>query len=111
MWNWFYYILFQVFQKGSPLVHDISRAIAKLREEGTLRKIEIEWFNDQQSSFMHVDSTSNNPSSLSLANFGGLFLITGISSTLALIAFLVSSIHKKKFILKKWRIEENSTSL
>ncbi|KAK9222840.1 hypothetical protein WN944_011280 [Citrus x changshan-huyou] len=85
-----------VFQKGSPLVHDISRAIAKLREEGTLRKIEIEWFNDQQSSFMHVDSTSNNPSSLSLANFGGLFLITGISSTLALLAFLVSSIHKKR---------------
>ncbi|KAH9794054.1 hypothetical protein KPL71_004762 [Citrus sinensis] len=68
-----------VFQKGSPLVHDISRAIARLREEGTLTKIENEWFNDRQSSFMHDDSIRNNPSSLSLTNFGGLFLVTGIS--------------------------------
>ncbi|GAY51630.1 hypothetical protein CUMW_135640 [Citrus unshiu] len=84
-----------VFQKGSPLVHDISKAIARLREEGTLTKIENEWFIDRQSSFMHKDSISDNPSSLSLANFGGLFLITGISSTLALVIFLLPSIYKK----------------
>ncbi|KAH9794058.1 glutamate receptor 1.2 [Citrus sinensis] len=98
-----------VFQKGSPLVHDISRAIARLREEGTLAKIENVWFNTQQSSnFMHEDSTSSNPSSLSLANFGGLFLITGISSTLALVIFLVTSIYKRTF----WRTGElNKTVL
>ncbi|KAL9453987.1 hypothetical protein AB3S75_009565 [Citrus x aurantiifolia] len=98
-----------VFQKGSPLVHDISRAIARLREEGNLAKIENVWFNTQQSSnFMHEDFTSSNPSSLSLANFGGLFLITGISSTLALVIFLVTSIYKRTF----WRTGElNKTVL
>ena len=44
---------------------------------------------------MHKDSISDNPSSLSLANFGSLFLITGISSTLALVIFLLPSIYKK----------------
>ncbi|KAK9226378.1 hypothetical protein WN943_011425 [Citrus x changshan-huyou] len=84
-----------VFQKGSSLVHDISKAIARLREEGTLTKIENEWFIDRQSSFMHKGSISDNPSSLSLTNFGGLFLITGISLTLALVIFLLPSIYKK----------------
>ncbi|KAK9222839.1 hypothetical protein WN944_011279 [Citrus x changshan-huyou] len=64
-----------VFQKGSPLVHDISRAIARLREEGTLAKIENVWFNTQQSR---------------------------ISSTLALVIFLVTSIYKRTF----WRTGE-----
>ncbi|ESR61193.1 hypothetical protein CICLE_v10017605mg, partial [Citrus x clementina] len=89
-----------VFQKGSSLVHDISKAIARLREEGTLTKIENEWFIDRQSSFMHKGSISDNPSSLSLTNFGGLFLITGISLTLALVIFLLPSIYKKNAFWK-----------
>ncbi|KAJ4719294.1 Glutamate receptor [Melia azedarach] len=89
-----------VFQRGSPLVHDISRVIARLREEGTLKKIEDKWFNGghDQSSFMYEDSASN-PSSLSLKNFGGLFLITGFSSTLALVLFFVLKLYNNKLVL------------
>ncbi|KDO38026.1 hypothetical protein CISIN_1g041608mg, partial [Citrus sinensis] len=96
-----------VFQKGSSLVHDISKAIARLREEGTLTKIENEWFIDRQSSFMHKGSISDNPSSLSLTNFGGLFLITGISLTLALVIFLLPSIYKKNAFWKEDPHESN----
>ncbi|GAY51626.1 hypothetical protein CUMW_135600 [Citrus unshiu] len=95
-----------VFQKGSSLVHDISKAIARLREEGTLTKIENEWFIDRQSSFMHKGSISDNPSSLSLTNFGG------ISLTLALVIFLLPSIYKKNAFWKGGVLErKSSTSL
>ncbi|KAJ4719193.1 Glutamate receptor [Melia azedarach] len=85
-----------VFQRGSPLVNDISRAIARLREDGALKKMEDKWFNSghDQSSFMYEDSASN-PSSLSLKNFGGLFLITGISSTFALVIFFIVKFYNK----------------
>ncbi|KAJ4719203.1 Glutamate receptor [Melia azedarach] len=85
-----------VFQRGSPLVYDISRAIARLREKGTLKKMEDEWFNNgnDESSFTYVDSASN-PSSLSLKNFGGLFLISGISLTLALVLFFILKLYNK----------------
>lgn len=33
----------QAFQKGSPLVHEISRAIAGLREKGKLEEMEKKW--------------------------------------------------------------------
>ncbi|KAJ4719201.1 Glutamate receptor [Melia azedarach] len=89
-----------VFQRGSPLVHDISRVIARLREEGTLKKIEDKWFNGghDQSRFMYEDSASN-PSSLSLKNFGGLFLIIGFSSTLALVLFFILKLYNNKLVL------------
>ncbi|PPD66137.1 hypothetical protein GOBAR_DD36987 [Gossypium barbadense] len=34
------------FRKGSPIAHDISREIAKLREDGTLQRLENEWFKN-----------------------------------------------------------------
>ncbi|KAJ0053040.1 hypothetical protein Pint_03103 [Pistacia integerrima] len=71
------------FRKGSPLVHDMSRAIAKLREMGTLNMMEKAWFRSHES--MHTfGDTSNNVNSLTFDSFRGLFLITGVSSALAL---------------------------
>ncbi|XP_022771571.1 glutamate receptor 1.2-like isoform X2 [Durio zibethinus] len=75
-----------VFPKGSPMVQDISSAIVKLREEGKLQIMENAWFNSESSS-SNQDSISN-PSSLNLDSFGGLFLVTGISSTSALLIWL-----------------------
>ncbi|KAA8550525.1 hypothetical protein F0562_002209 [Nyssa sinensis] len=84
------------FRKGSPLVPEISRAIAKLREEGKLIMMENEWFKSQ-SSFMSQDSVTspNIPNRLDFDSFGGLFLISGISSALALLIFLICLLHKK----------------
>ncbi|GMI98607.1 ARABIDOPSIS THALIANA GLUTAMATE RECEPTOR 1.3, glutamate receptor 1.3 [Hibiscus trionum] len=76
-----------VFPKGSPLVRDISSAIAKLREEEKLQMMENKWFNNTESVFTNQDSASN-PSRLNLHSFGGLFLVTGMSSTSALLACL-----------------------
>ncbi|KAK0590916.1 hypothetical protein LWI29_033199 [Acer saccharum] len=91
------------FQKGSPLVADISRAIASLREEGRLKMLEDYWFSyfssKHPSTYMNQDS-SGIPSSLSLERFGGLFLITGISSTLVLSIFFLCFVYRKRHALR-----------
>ncbi|TXG67882.1 hypothetical protein EZV62_009157 [Acer yangbiense] len=88
------------FPKGSPLVPNISRAIASLREEGKLKMLEDYWFSSNQpSAYMNQDSSSN-PSSLSLERFGGLFLITGISSTLVLSIFFLCFVYRKRRALR-----------
>ncbi|KAL4369209.1 hypothetical protein GQ457_05G004230 [Hibiscus cannabinus] len=76
-----------VFPKGSPLVQDMSRAIVRLREEKKLQMMEKKWFNPDESIFTNQDSRSN-PSRLNLDSFGGLFLVTGMSSTSALLVCL-----------------------
>lgn len=46
--------------------------------------LENTWFNSESS----FSNSTSNPSSLNLNSFGGLFLVTGISSTLALLVCL-----------------------
>ncbi|KAF3434911.1 hypothetical protein FNV43_RR21998 [Rhamnella rubrinervis] len=57
-----------VFRKGSHLVHDMSRAIEKLREEGELAKLETEWFHSK-STYEYEDSTNDSPDALSVHDF------------------------------------------
>ncbi|KAL4366524.1 hypothetical protein GQ457_05G004240 [Hibiscus cannabinus] len=76
-----------VFPKGSPLVHDISSAIVRLREEEKLQMMENKWFRSVESTITNYEPTSN-PSRLYLHSFGGLFLVTGLSSTSALLVCL-----------------------
>ncbi|GMI98611.1 ARABIDOPSIS THALIANA GLUTAMATE RECEPTOR 1.3, glutamate receptor 1.3 [Hibiscus trionum] len=76
-----------VFPKGSPLVQDMSSAIVRLREEEKLQMLENKWLNNDESIFINQDSRSN-PSRLNLHSFGGLFLVTGLSSTSALLLCL-----------------------
>ena len=75
------------------MVHDISRAIAKLREDGELHKIEQTWFQDQ--SVFEKQESLTKLSILDFYSFRGLFLITGTSLTLALIIFYVFLIKNK----------------
>ncbi|KAK1434738.1 hypothetical protein QVD17_00488 [Tagetes erecta] len=86
-----------IFTKGSPLVKDISREIAKIREDGTLRNLEKKWF-DTEFSVLPQDS-STMPKSLSLERFGGLFVISGVSSCLALFISVMYLIRAKTEIL------------
>ncbi|KAD0131089.1 hypothetical protein E3N88_44745 [Mikania micrantha] len=60
-----------IFQKGSPLVMEMSRQIAKLREEGTLRLLEKKWFEKQSSSSSSQDSPPK-PKTLNFSRFRGM---------------------------------------
>ncbi|XP_071687637.1 uncharacterized protein [Rutidosis leptorrhynchoides] len=81
-----------IFQKGSPLVRDVSRQIAKIRENRTLERIEKEWFEKESSSSQDLPT---NPKTLNFGRFRGLFLISGISSAFALMISVILSICAK----------------
>lgn len=86
------------FQRGSPLVSDMSRAIMKLRDEGKLAMMERAWFRSQSSLKHEEAATAANV--LNLDNFSGLFLVSYISFVLALLLHTI-------FILRKRMHPEN----
>lgn len=89
------------FSKGSTLVADLSQAIARLRAEEKLIMLENAWFK-AQSDITFGDTTPNAVDRLSFAKFSGLFLITGISSALALAMFFIFLLHRNWHLLKKF---------
>ncbi|XP_078437575.1 glutamate receptor 2.8-like [Wolffia australiana] len=83
-----------VFPKGSPLVPDLSLALLRLGEGDRILEIEKRWFGD-------LSSCGNNESTLTsdrlnMAMFWVLFLITGLSSTFAVIGSLICFLHGKR---------------
>lgn len=69
---------------------DMSREIARLREDGTLMMLENKWLNKEQSLRLQQQQDSSvKPKTLNLPNFSGLFLISGLSSASALLIFLI----------------------
>ena len=78
--------LIQIFQKGSPLIEEVSREIARIRLDGTLGSLENKWFKNQLSL---PSRNSTMPKDLKLDSFGGLFIINASASTLTL---LISSL-------------------
>ncbi|KAK9060551.1 hypothetical protein SSX86_021255 [Deinandra increscens subsp. villosa] len=92
------------FPKGSPLLHDVSRAVLQVTEEQMLN-ITNQWFGeattcDQQS------RAKVNSDQLRLDSFKGLFLIAGLSSTLAVLIFFFRFLHQNREIL----VSEDSVS-
>ncbi|KAK4492159.1 hypothetical protein RD792_002956 [Penstemon davidsonii] len=90
-------VYLQAFQKGSPIVHDMSRAIVELREKGRLQELENKWFTNR-SPLLSPDSEGSEPSqfnTLNLDSFLGLFLLSGISKAIAIIVFFFYLIRKK----------------
>ncbi|XP_010496185.1 PREDICTED: glutamate receptor 1.4-like [Camelina sativa] len=74
-----------VFQKGSPLVQNVSREIAMLRRTEKLKSMENWWFRRDS-----MSSTADNTCDpLSVYTFRGLFMITGVSFAFALIVYLI----------------------
>ncbi|XP_076893700.1 glutamate receptor 1.4-like [Bidens hawaiensis] len=88
-----------IFSKGSPLVKDISREIAKLREDGTLKLLEKKWFDTEFSVLPEDSSSTIQPKTLSVERFGGLFVISAASSCLAFFVSLIYLIRAKMNIL------------
>ncbi|XP_039119469.1 glutamate receptor 2.8-like [Dioscorea cayenensis subsp. rotundata] len=81
-----------VFPFGSPLSRDVSRAILNVTESDTMKAIERKWFGDLKS--CPSDSSKLGSSRLNFRSFGGLFLITGVVSVLALILFFTIYIYQ-----------------
>ncbi|CAH1447142.1 unnamed protein product [Lactuca virosa] len=84
---------YSMVMQGSPLVPELSREISRLREDGTLNMLENKWFKSDS------QSKDSEPvlKILGLKECRGLFLITGVSMTLALFLFLLYFIHDKLY--------------
>ncbi|KAL6289607.1 hypothetical protein ACE6H2_007117 [Prunus campanulata] len=94
-----------VFPKGSKLVHDVSRQIEHMREEGKLIEMEKTW-SLRKTTLMSEAATTTDPSTLDLYSFRGLFLVTGISSAFALFLFLIFSTTFRNLIRKQLQLIE-----
>lgn len=77
--------MFQVFRRNSPYIPDISRAVLEISEKGKLLQLENSMMSIFKCSVMGDDEKTD---SLSLNSFGGLFLITLGTSTIALVIFI-----------------------
>lgn len=88
------------FPKGSKLVHDVSRQIEILREEGKLLEMEKAWFQNSEESVSNPNPNPN-PSALNLSSFRGLFLVSGVSSAAALLLFFIFCLKDKWQVVKK----------
>ncbi|GMI82318.1 GLUTAMATE RECEPTOR 2.7, glutamate receptor 2.7 [Hibiscus trionum] len=82
-----------VFQKGSPIAGDVSRAILKLSENGYLMKLEEKWFAPSLECSADVTDTDKTDS-LTIDSFWGLYLISGATSTVCLLFYLVHLLKK-----------------
>lgn len=80
-----------MFQKGSPLARDVSKAILQLLQQGELKKLEDIWLNPTGVCSNNLNSKSTE--SLKLGSFWILYVISGATST---ICFLLSTIHSLK---------------
>ncbi|MFQ6619517.1 hypothetical protein Gotur_000790 [Gossypium turneri] len=89
------------FRKGSLIAHDISREIAKLREDGTLQRLENEWFKNPITDF-DSRNTSDSVNPLTVRDFGGLFIINGIFLAITCFLFLTSLLYKNFHVMKEW---------
>lgn len=79
------------FQKGSPLAPDLSTAILKLAEDGTLQKINDHWLGQYGSCDQHASRAMRQ-----LEDFAGLFSICGVACFLALLIFFFKVLRKYK---------------
>ncbi|CAL5051499.1 unnamed protein product [Urochloa decumbens] len=87
------------FPIGSPMVHDISQAIMMPAMQEEIARIERKWFGDPGACESNSDGI--NSSRLSFSNFGGLFLITGMTSGLALLISLSIFVYQER---EKFRV-------
>ncbi|KAE9613558.1 hypothetical protein Lal_00016054 [Lupinus albus] len=82
-----------MFQKGSPVVKDVSKAILQLLEQGEIKMLEDKWLNPSGECTNNVMST--NAETLNLGNLWVLYAISGGISTLCLIFAIIYSIKDK----------------
>ncbi|KAJ1394004.1 Receptor, ligand binding region [Sesbania bispinosa] len=72
-----------MFQKGSPLARDVSKAILHLSEKAELKRLEEKWLINSQDCSNNI--TSPNTESLKLRSLWVLYVISGGTSTICLL--------------------------
>ncbi|PWA86273.1 glutamate receptor 2.5 [Artemisia annua] len=82
-----------VFAKGSPLVREMSREIARMRENGALRSLEKKWFKSELS--LSSQDSFRTPKSHKLDRFRGLFIAIGVSLVFALTVSAFYAVHAR----------------
>ncbi|XP_047958515.1 glutamate receptor 2.8-like isoform X1 [Salvia hispanica] len=88
------------FPKGSPLVFDVSHEILRLKEDTDLMvRITEKWLGDEKDC-PNANGALSKSQRLNLDSFKGLFLIAGVSSTLALAIFLSSFLYENRYLLE-----------
>ncbi|XP_027168525.1 glutamate receptor 2.7-like [Coffea eugenioides] len=86
------------FPKGSPLVPDVSRAVLNVTEGDKMKRILKEWFGEETDCSEQYGAVATSDS-LTLDSFKGLFLIAGLSSSLALAIFLLIFLYENRGVL------------
>ncbi|KAL6861898.1 hypothetical protein ACP4OV_017598 [Aristida adscensionis] len=86
---------YRAFPIGSPLVHDISQAIMLPAVQEEMVRIERKWLGNPGACASEINSGVRS-STLSFSNFSGLFLITGITSGLALLINLAIFMYQER---------------
>ncbi|KAA8515176.1 hypothetical protein F0562_018355 [Nyssa sinensis] len=76
-----------VFPKGSHMATNVSKAILKLSENGTLKELEEDLF--ASSPECSNSQTTRNDDSLSLESFLGLYLLSVATSTICFLLFII----------------------
>ncbi|XBI49249.1 hypothetical protein VPH35_112845 [Triticum aestivum] len=92
-----------VFPRGSPMAGDVSREILKLAEGDKMAHIEKAWFGEPGACQNALDGIGRGggSSNLSFWRFGGLFLITGVVSTLMLLLYLAIFAYREREELRE----------
>lgn len=87
----------QVFQKGSPIARDFSKAILTLSENKKLKSLEDYWFGSSSTKCSKSDSEESlEAERLRMESFWVLFLISTTTSTVCLLIFLISRYRKNR---------------
>ncbi|KAK7400648.1 hypothetical protein VNO78_11887 [Psophocarpus tetragonolobus] len=79
-----------VFQKGSPMARDFSKAILQLMEKGEMKNMEDKWLNSAGT--CSDKSTSESTESLKLESFWVLYVISGATSTICFLLYNIGSL-------------------
>ncbi|XP_078157754.1 glutamate receptor 2.7-like [Carex rostrata] len=87
-----------VFPRGSPLLQDLSRAVLSVTEGDEMTLIERKWLGD--SNTCTRSSTSLSSSSLDIRCFAGLFIITGIVSSLMLLLYIGLFLYEEREMMR-----------
>ncbi|KAL3830603.1 hypothetical protein ACJIZ3_019405 [Penstemon smallii] len=94
------------FQKGSPIVTDVSRAVTKLTENHKFSQIQKKWLGNPESD---AEDGAHDPSQISLTSFKALFAISGGVTATCLLVFIATYLYKNRDFVQ--RISNSSTSI
>ncbi|KAM0865475.1 hypothetical protein ACQ4PT_043246 [Festuca glaucescens] len=84
-----------VFPRGSPMVADVSREILILAEKEKTGQIDKAWFGEPGGACRTSSGGVVPPSNLGFHSFGGLFLITGVVSSLMLLLYFATFVYRE----------------